>query len=213
MLSLTLTFRRLSAATLSALLLGGSSLPALAQNPNPTPESLVAVNTPTDGIVRTQAPATSTSTQDATSSAKQEPKAVDTLPTQRVGVDQSKVLRLALHDAILMALNSNIDIEVERGNVQIAQYDMDGSRGAYDPLLSSQFNFNSSVTPETRIFVGAQGGSVASKQLDYNAAFRQALTTGGNYQISFNNSRQETNAQSQGLNPQYFSELRFQFTQ
>ncbi|HNH82031.1 MAG TPA: TolC family protein [Acidobacteriota bacterium] len=213
MLSLTLTFRRLSAATLSALLLGGSSLPALAQNPNPTPESLVAVNTPTDGIVRTQAPATSTSTQDATSSAKQEPKAVDTLPTERVGVDQSKVLRLALHDAILMALNSNIDIEVERGNVQIAQYDMDGSRGAYDPLLSSQFNFNSSVTPETRIFVGAQGGSVASKQLDYNAAFRQALTTGGNYQISFINSRQETNAQSQGLNPQYFSELRFQFTQ
>ncbi|MBI4749328.1 MAG: TolC family protein [Acidobacteria bacterium] len=214
MLSLTLTFRRLSAATLSALLLGGSSLPALAQNPNPTPESLVAVNTPTDGIVRTQPPATSTSTQDsATSTAKQEPKAVDTLPTERVGVDRSKVLKLALHDAILMALNSNIDIEVERGNVQIAQYDMEGSRGAYDPLLSSQFNFNSSVTPETRTFVGAQGGSVASKQLDFNAALRQSLTTGGNYQISFNNSRQQTNAQSQGLNPQYFSELRFQFTQ
>lgn len=214
MLSLTLTFRRLSAATLSALLLGGSSLPALAQNPNPTPESLVAVNTPTDGIVRTQSPATSTSTQDsAASTAKQEPKAVDTLPTERVGVDRSNVLRLALHDAILMALNSNIDIEVERGNVQIAQYDMAGSRGAYDPLLSSQFNFNSSVTPETRTFVGAQGGSVASKQLDFNGALRQSLTTGGNYQISFNNSRQQNNAQSQGLNPQYFSELRFQFTQ
>lgn len=210
MQSLNLVSRRFGATALSLLMLGSGTVPALAQGPIEGNAVLSPVVAATDGVVRTQEAA---GTSTAQTSSAQGPRAVDTLPTDRVGVDKDKIVKLSLHDAILMALNNNIDIEVGRGNVQIAQYNLNGARGAYDPVLGSRINFNSSVTPTAQTFIGAQGGSYSSKQLDYNFNLRGAVNTAGTYSIDFNNSRQTNNAASAGLNPQYGTSLSFSFTQ
>lgn len=210
---LNLAFRRLSVTALSFLLCGGSFLPVYAQGPtqeSTTTSSVIASN---DGIVKPQETAANTaSTTQATTSA-QEPHAVDTLPTERVGVDKNKTVKLGIHDAVLMALSNNVDIEVERGNVQIAQYNYAATRGNYDPVLGSTINFNSAVTPTAQTFIGAQGGSFENKRLTYNFNLRGAINTAGTYSIDFNNLRQTSSAGSDALSPQYSSTLTFSFTQ
>src|SRR5688572_26528984 len=52
-----------------------------------------------------------------------DPPKVD-LPRERTGVNQNKVLNLALRDAITMALENNLDIQIEKDNIKIAEYNL-----------------------------------------------------------------------------------------
>ena len=56
----------------------------------------------------------------------------------RVGVDMNRQRPLSLRDALSMALENNKDIEVARENVRIAEFDLLGAQGAYDPRLTTQ---------------------------------------------------------------------------
>jgi HAE1 family hydrophobic/amphiphilic exporter-1 len=53
----------------------------------------------------------------------------------RVGVDMNRQHPLALREAISLALENNKDIEVARENVRIAEFDLLGAQGIYDPRL------------------------------------------------------------------------------
>ena len=59
----------------------------------------------------------------------------------RVGVDLDRQRPLALREALALALENNKDIELARDNVKIAEFDLLGSRGAYDPRFSSSSYF------------------------------------------------------------------------
>jgi hypothetical protein len=54
---------------------------------------------------------------------------------QRVGVDPSNRVPLTMREAISMALESNRDIEIERLNVQMNEFDFRGAKGIYDPIF------------------------------------------------------------------------------
>lgn len=140
-------------------------------------------------------------------------RALDDLPTTRIGVTPGRTLRLTLREAILMALRNNQDIEVERANVQLAQQNERGSLGAYDPILQTTVQFQSSTSPTAQTFIGAEGGAFKRKQFQFTPTLAQNLPTGGNYAITFANSRETNNAGSAGLSPQYFTTLDFRFTQ
>ncbi|MGH9853054.1 MAG: hypothetical protein ACREBD_24720, partial [Blastocatellia bacterium] len=47
----------------------------------------------------------------------------------RVGVDSSKRVTMTLRDAMMMALENNRDIEVERLNVQMNEFDLRAAQG------------------------------------------------------------------------------------
>ena len=51
----------------------------------------------------------------------------------RIGVDSSQQRPLTVREALEMALANNKDIEVARDNVHMAEFDLLGARGAYDP--------------------------------------------------------------------------------
>src|SRR5215204_1729832 len=59
----------------------------------------------------------------------------------RVGVELDRQRPLALREALSLALENNKDIELARDNVKIAEFDLLGSRGAYDPRFSSASYF------------------------------------------------------------------------
>src|SRR5215204_4993486 len=132
----------------------------------------------------------------------------------RVGVDMNQQRPLALREALSMALENNKDIEVARENVRIAEFDLLGATGVYDPRLSTTAFYERAENPISSFLSGGQNGSTV--QSDYTANARlegQSPVLGGNYRFDFSSIRLTTNNQFTALNPQYPTALTFSYTQ
>jgi outer membrane protein len=132
----------------------------------------------------------------------------------RVGVDATKQRPLSLRDALSMALENNKDIEVARENVRIAEFDLLGARGAYDPRLTTEAFYERIESPISSFLSGGQNGSTI--QSDYTGAARlegKSPVLGGSYHLDFSSVKLNTNNQFVALNPQYPTSLTFSYTQ
>ena len=121
---------------------------------------------------------------------------------------------LSLREALKLALENNKDIEVARENVKIAEFDLLGARGAYDPRLSSQSYYERVKTPISSFLSGGANGAVTSA--DYTGTVRLeglAPKGGGTYRLDFSSIRSTTDSQFAALNPQYPTALTLTFTQ
>src|ERR1041384_1033126 len=65
----------------------------------------------------------------------------------RVGIDVNRQQPLSLRDALAMALENNKDIEVARQNVRIAEFDLRGAQGAYDPRFTTTAFYERAENP------------------------------------------------------------------
>ena len=132
----------------------------------------------------------------------------------RVGVDVNRQQPLSLREALSMALENNKDIEVARENVRIAEFDLKGAQGAYDPKLSTTAFYERAENPISSFLSGGQNGSTI--QSDYTATARlegQSPKLGGSYRLDFSSIRLNTNNQFVALNPQYPTALTFSYVQ
>jgi HAE1 family hydrophobic/amphiphilic exporter-1 len=132
----------------------------------------------------------------------------------RVGVDINRQRPLALREALSMALENNKDIEVARENVRIAEFDLRGAQGVYDPRLNTTAFYERAENPISNFLSGGQNGSTI--QSDYTATARlegQSPVLGGNYRLDFSSIRLTTNNQFTALSPQYPTALTFSYTQ
>ena len=132
----------------------------------------------------------------------------------RVGIDANRQQPLSLRDALSMALENNKDIEVARENVRIAEFDLRGAQGAYDPRFSTTAFYERAENPISSFLSGGQNGSTT--QSDYTATARldgQSPKLGGSYRLDFSSIRLTTNNQFVALNPQFPTALTFSYTQ
>ena len=132
----------------------------------------------------------------------------------RVGVDMNQQRPLSLRESLSMALDNNKDIEVARENVRIAEFDLQGAHGAYDPKLTTQAFYERVESPISSFLSGGQNGSTI--QSDYTGTMRlegQTPKLGGNYRLDFSSIKLNTNNQFTALNPQYPTALSFSYTQ
>lgn len=132
----------------------------------------------------------------------------------RIGVDPNRQHPLSLREALALALENNKDIEVARKNVEIAEFDLEGSRGAYDPRFSTTAFYERIKNPISSFLSGGQNGSTI--QSDYTGTARlEGLSSkfGGSYRLDFSSIRLTTNNQFTALNPQYPTALTFTYTQ
>ncbi len=132
----------------------------------------------------------------------------------RVGVDMNRQRPLGLREALSMALENNKDIEVARENVRIAEFDLLGAQGSYDPRLNFSSFYERIENPISSFLSGGQNGSTI--QSDYAGNVRlegQSPVGGGNYRLDFSSSRFTTNNEFVALNPQYPSSLSFTYMQ
>ncbi|MEJ7617818.1 MAG: TolC family protein, partial [Pyrinomonadaceae bacterium] len=133
---------------------------------------------------------------------------------ERVGVDAAAQTPLTLNEAIKLALQNNNDIETASIDVRLAEFDLRGARGIYDPLISSESYLERSTTPTSSLIGGGPNGSVT--QTDATGALRFGGFSpffGGNYQIDFASTRLTTNNSFVSLNPQYPTALTFTYAQ
>ena len=133
----------------------------------------------------------------------------------RVGVDSAEQRPLTMREAMEMALVNNKDIEVARSNVKIAEFDLLGAHGFYDPRFSTFSYYERSVTP-TSNFLSGGGANGAVTQSDFTGTVRfEGLTPkyGGGYRVDFSSVRLNSDNALAALNPQYPSALTFNYTQ
>src|SRR5215204_3221356 len=132
----------------------------------------------------------------------------------RVGVDMNRQRPLALREALSLALENNKDIEVARENVRIAEFDLLGAQGVYDPRISTTAFYERIESPISSFLSGGQNGSIT--QSDYTGTARlegQSPVLGGNYRFDFSSVKLNTNNQFTALNPSYPTTLSLSYIQ
>ena len=131
----------------------------------------------------------------------------------RVGVDMNRQTPLPLSEALSMALANNKDIEVARENVKIAEFDLEGTQGAFDPRFSALTFYERVKTPISSFLSGGSNGLIIQSDFTTNARLEGLSKFGGNYRLDFSSIRQTTNNQFTGFSPQFPTALTFNYTQ
>ncbi len=133
---------------------------------------------------------------------------------ERVGVDVSNQLPISLQDAITLALQNNNDIDSSKIGVQIAEFNLRGALGIYDPNLVSENFYESRTTPTASTIGGATNGLVTQRSLTGGFGVNGfSRFQGGSYSADFSSSRTSTTNQNATLNPQFPSILTLSYTQ
>jgi len=124
---------------------------------------------------------------------------------------EAPVLELRLDDAVERTLKNNVDITVQRFAPEAAAEAVRQARGAYDPLLTSTVTDTSSTQPVSNTFQGVT--TPTGKQAEFNFGLAQAVPTGAQVTVAFNNSRFSSDSTSQIYDPRYSSTLSIGVTQ
>jgi HAE1 family hydrophobic/amphiphilic exporter-1 len=131
----------------------------------------------------------------------------------RVGVDMITQTPLPLREAISMALANNKDIEVARDNVKIAEFDLKGAHGAFDPRLSFSSYYGRVKTPVSSFLTVGSNGLINEDNFANSARLEGLSKLGGRYTLDFSSNRYITNNQFTGLSPNFPASLTFNYVQ
>lgn len=135
-------------------------------------------------------------------------------PAQRVGVAADKQINLTLRDAVMMALENNRDIEIERINTQLNEFDLRTAKGVYDPTLANTVYYQRQTTPVASILLGSENGRLQTTEFTGSAMLTKRLPwQGSQVSVSYDQSRATSDNLFNSLNPQFTSRLAVEFTQ
>jgi outer membrane protein len=121
---------------------------------------------------------------------------------------------LALEDAVRMALENNLGIQIEKLNPQIQLLGIRRADAAYAPTLFSTFSRRSATAPPQDFLSAGGAAIVTNSSFASSGGIQQAMGWGGgSYQVAFDGSRATSNAARQLFSPQLGSTLNAQYTQ
>ncbi len=127
---------------------------------------------------------------------------------------------LSIADAVLRALQNNLDITISRHTKESRVTDIIFEQAKFDPTVSLNGQYNRSVSPLNRPFFGLTGQQLARVEgLDQNQSqvtldVTQNLLTGANYDLNYSPSRTFVAGNPGFLfNPGYQAGLAFTLTQ
>ncbi len=133
----------------------------------------------------------------------------------------NSVITLTLHDAVMQALEHNVDIQVSRHTRNAQLTDIIFEQAKFDPTIQLGGRYDRTVRPLNRPVFGF-GGVTAGNDPDnfdqndtqFNIGYSQRLLTGGSYDLKFDTNRNSV-AGSTGFlfNPSYGSNLSISLTQ
>jgi outer membrane protein TolC len=128
---------------------------------------------------------------------------------------QAGEFRLSLQDAIALALENNLDIEVQRYTPRIADTDLKKARAGsvprgisfsgtgllnLEPVLVSQITFKHQSQPLTNSFTNGTSDLISDSKLG-NFAFQKSFLTGTTISFGWNNSWLNQNSSRADFNP------------
>jgi outer membrane protein TolC len=120
---------------------------------------------------------------------------------------------LRLEEAVARALEHNLDLAVARVEPQLSTLSLAAVYAIYQPTVTSNFSNRSAVQLPTSLLQGG-GDRINNDQFDWNSGVRQSLPRwGGNYVVSWTNSKLTTSDTTATRNPSYSTNLNATFTQ
>src|SRR5690349_13116269 len=135
-------------------------------------------------------------------------------PAPRVGVAADKQMILTLRDAMTMALENNRDIEIERLNTQLNEFDLRAAKGVYDPSLTSSILYERQTLPVASILAGGENGRLRTTEFTGSTQLAKKLPwQGSSVSVNFDQSRGTGENLFNSLNPQFTSQLAVELTQ
>ncbi len=136
-------------------------------------------------------------------------------PERRVGVKASTRISLTMREAVMMALENNRDIEIERLNTRMNEFDLRAAKGVYDPALTAGVFYDRSVTPVASILAGgADDGRLKTTGFVGTSKIAQRLPwQGGSVQAVLDQSRGTSQNLFNSLNPQFTTSLNVEYSQ
>lgn len=120
-------------------------------------------------------------------------------------------IELSLGDAITIALERNLALNVQRYSQESARFGIQQSRGIYDLAARVTLLTLDETSPSASNLDGA--AVQTSERLAWNLGLTQLLQSGANISVDWNNSRSETNSVFATVNPSYRSDLDFSLVQ
>lgn len=131
---------------------------------------------------------------------------------QQTSSASGTVLQLSMAQAEAMALESNLQLKVDRLDPALADENLAAARSVFNPTLGSSFSRGSSQRSSASVFEGSD--SVTTRSLSFATSISQDLPWyGGSAQLRWNGSRVETTQAFATFNPSLSSGLQFNFTQ
>lgn len=97
--------------------------------------------------------------------------------------DTAPVRELTLAECVQLALENNLDIQIQRLGPQISNFNLESSRGAYDPQFFTSANWNESTRPGGFNSDGLPIPGSESENWNYRAGFDGLLPSGLTYTI------------------------------
>lgn len=155
--------------------------------------------------------------------------AVPAAPPETSPPDESSdigELRLALREAVVLALKNNLDIAIAGYDPRVKFEDINIKKAVFDPTFSLTLDANRTISPVSNTLqsggttTGGRVDKIDNENRDVNASIAQKLPFGGSYTLSMTNNRLNTNlpfAQpgppNFGINPSYTTFLNLSITQ
>jgi outer membrane protein len=140
------------------------------------------------------------------------PAASHTTPAAAQAAPATAPLRLALDDAVRMALENNLDIVVDRLEPQVADMRVGQAASAFVPSLGTAFTRNSTLQPPTSALVGSAG--LQGDTYTGNVGFGQRLPWfGTSYAVGVDGSNASSASIITNYNPALNSRIQATFSQ
>ena len=132
-------------------------------------------------------------------------------PQETAATSQEKAISLTLEDCIRKTIENNLSWAVEVINPQLAEISIAQAKEKFMPQLS--FSFNRRDTNSASYSWLDAAGNVTTLYYGSSARLIQELPTGGNFSISLDTYKNDSNRNFQTINPRFGSTLQFNFTQ
>src|SRR5438105_49152 len=124
----------------------------------------------------------------------------------------ASVRRVSVDDAVKLALEQNLGIQIDRYNPQIQDVTVAQARSGWIPNLTSSLTNNSQNSPPTSALSGGQT-KITDSQFATGVGLAQTLKTGANYAFTWNSARQTSTNAFTNFDPLLSSNVAFNITQ
>ncbi len=136
-------------------------------------------------------------------------------------IPADSVKTLTMRDAVMQALEHNVDIQVSRHTRDAQLTDITFEQAKFDPTIQLGGRYDRNVAPLNRPVFGFGGVTAGSDPDNFdqndtrlNLGYSQRLLTGGSYDLTFDTNRNSVAGRTGFLfNPSYRSNLSFNLTQ
>lgn len=139
------------------------------------------------------------------------PTPADAAPARTSLEAAPHVLPISLEHSVMLALENNMDIKVERLTPLIREEEVKGETGVFfSPRMSLEAGTDWSNKPTGSVLAGTQISKI--RNLDVNTGISMRTITGGAVSLDFRNKRYDNNSVFQIYDPQYTADLALTFT-